>query len=150
MRSDLLRLLILLAEGGLYCDLNDTECLVPLDRLCDRFSFVVGIDRYNRAHNAVIGSAPGHPLVREVLEGVETDSAALNLRLAGGGMDDHMAAVLETAGPYALSRIGIKPGVVNPGAAATVTINPMKNGASEGNLKTVSVGAQEFRIGGGG
>ena len=57
---------------------------------------------------------------------------------------------IEAAGPYALSRIGIKPGVVNPGATATVTINPMKNGASEGNLKTVTVGAQEFRIGGGG
>ena len=56
---------------------------------------------------------------------------------------------IEAAGPYALSRIGIKPGVVNPGATATVTINPMKNGASEGNLKTVTVGAQEFRIGGG-
>ncbi len=57
---------------------------------------------------------------------------------------------IEAAGPYALSRIGIKPGVVSPGATATVTINPMKNGASEGNLKTVTVGAQEFRIGGGG
>jgi SAM-dependent methyltransferase len=104
VRSDLLRLLILQAEGGFYCDLNDTECLVPLDRLCDRFSFVVGIDRYNRVHNAVLGSAPGHSLVREVLEGLETDSEALNRRLAGGNLDGHMAAVLETAGPYALSQ----------------------------------------------
>ncbi|MES1241171.1 MAG: glycosyltransferase, partial [Acidobacteriota bacterium] len=104
VRSDLLRLLVLQAEGGLYCDLNDTECLVPLDRLCDRFSFAVGIDRHNRVHNAVIGSAPGHPLIREVLERLDTDSGALNRRLAGGSLDDHMAAVLETAGPYALTQ----------------------------------------------
>lgn len=57
---------------------------------------------------------------------------------------------IEAAGPYALARIGVRPGVINPGAAAVVTLNPMKNGAAEGNLKTLSVGAQEFRVGGGG
>jgi len=73
------------------------------------------------------------------------------LMLAAPGPDGAMATWrIETSGPYALSKIGLKTGAVPAGAQATVTINPMKNGTAEGNLKTLSVGGKEFRIGGGG
>lgn len=103
-RSDVLRLLILLAEGGLYCDLNDTECLAPLAPLCDRFSFVVGIDRYNRIQNAVVGSARGHHLTRELLRGVRAGSEEVNRELARGSLNDHVRTLLKVCGPYLLSQ----------------------------------------------
>jgi SAM-dependent methyltransferase len=103
-RSDVLRLLVLLAEGGLYCDLNDTECLAPLGPLCDRFSFVVGFDRYNRVQNAVLGSARGHHLTRELLRAVKAGSEAVNRELAEGSLNDHVRALLQVCGPYLLSQ----------------------------------------------
>ena len=57
---------------------------------------------------------------------------------------------IETSGPYALSRMGLKAGVVAPGSAATATVNPMKNGTTGGNLRLLQVGDKSFRIGGGG
>jgi len=103
-RSDILRLMVLTAEGGLYCDMNDTECLAPLHEYCDRFSFVVGLDIRTRIHNAIVGSAPGHPIVRDWLASVEFTADALNGELAASAsVPEYFFAVLRAGGPYTLS-----------------------------------------------
>jgi len=105
VRSDLLRMLILKQLGGVYCDMNDTECLIPLARLCQRFSFVVGADAFSRVHNAVLASAPQHPLIDGILDGVPTDVQSLNRELQESTtVDEYFAAVVKACGPHLLTR----------------------------------------------
>lgn len=103
-RSDILRLMVLDAEGGVYCDMTDTECLGSIRRYCDRFAFVVGMDAVNRIHNAVVASAPGHPVVRGWLGSVQEDGEALNRKLAeSADVPEYFFTVLRVCGPYALT-----------------------------------------------
>jgi hypothetical protein len=104
-RSDVLRLMVLEADGGVYCDMNDTECLAPIHDFCDRFSFVAGLDFRNRIHNAIVGSARNHPIVRDWLSSVQESATALNRELATTVRSpQYFFAVLRACGPYTLSQ----------------------------------------------
>lgn len=73
-RSELVRLCVLLSEGGLYTD-HDVEPLISFDPLAEDFSFFCGLETlqstvlsssvYPSTH--LIGSVPEHPIVQEAL-----------------------------------------------------------------------------------
>lgn len=77
-KSDILRYEILYKEGGLYVDI-DFECLNPdwFNLLHHSFDFYAGIEPLEHSQpsliapsicNAIIGSAPKHPLLKKVIK----------------------------------------------------------------------------------
>jgi len=78
-KSDIWRYEILERFGGIYADI-DFECFQPFDSLCKEVSFFAGIYVENRLeiNNAIIGSAPHHPIIAlcmNRLEIVDGDSS---------------------------------------------------------------------------
>ncbi|AJX32585.1 glycosyltransferase family 32 protein [Burkholderia oklahomensis] len=72
-RIDSARYCVLATFGGLYADV-DIESLRPVDALLDGHELVLSATRgYN---NALIGSAPGHPLWRTVLDALRDGATA--------------------------------------------------------------------------
>jgi len=65
-RSDMLRLEVVHASGGVYVD-TDIECLRPIDKLINGLDFFVADTKLGSANNAVIGAVPQHPIVLEVI-----------------------------------------------------------------------------------
>ncbi len=84
-KSDLLRVELLLREGGVYVDL-DYECYKPLDPLRERYDFFNTLKYLFTAHmgwpaiwrdpivvcNSLLGACPGHPVLSRYLEIVES------------------------------------------------------------------------------
>lgn len=72
-KSDILRLELLYMMGGIYVD-TDFECLNPdfFEILHKNVDFYIGIEPLEhtalRINNAVIGSAPGHPLLQKMID----------------------------------------------------------------------------------
>jgi mannosyltransferase OCH1-like enzyme len=65
-RSDIIRLEVLHRFGGVYVD-TDVECLRPIDPLLEEgVDFFVG-EVKGKVENAVIGAAPGHPVLERAL-----------------------------------------------------------------------------------
>lgn len=86
-KSDIARYEILYREGGLYID-TDFECLKPFDVIhhcCDFFAGINCLTKFE-VFNGLIGSVPGHPILKCCIESVP--------RYAGRG------AVLARTGPY--------------------------------------------------
>ena len=75
-KSDILRLELLLQYGGIYADI-DFECIRPeiFDELHRYFDFYIGFEPLSHGTiggvykicNALIGSAPSHPLVKQMI-----------------------------------------------------------------------------------
>lgn len=65
-RSDILRLELLQRHGGIYID-TDFECLRPFGAMLDGVDFFCGYLKPDRVNNAIIGAAPGHPIVAQAL-----------------------------------------------------------------------------------
>ena len=82
-RSDILRLELLLREGGVYVD-TDFECLRPLDPLLGGVDFFCAYLKEGRVNNAIIGAVPGHPLPARMLA-VVTPRASYGFDKAGTG-----------------------------------------------------------------
>lgn len=75
-KADLLRYEILYKYGGLYLDI-DFECVKPFDELNQKYHFYAGLhpphgiitpDHPVEVGNALIGSIPGHPIIKETIE----------------------------------------------------------------------------------
>lgn len=72
-QADILRYEILYRYGGLYVD-TDFECLKPFDPLHMHCDFYCGLEAKLAHHNrpamgnALIGSIPGHPILKRCLE----------------------------------------------------------------------------------
>ncbi len=69
-KADIARYEILYREGGLYVD-TDFECLYAFDIFHHSYDFYVGIMQWKsefRLCNALIGSVPGHPILRRCIE----------------------------------------------------------------------------------
>jgi len=77
-KSDLLRYEILYKEGGVYVD-HDANCLSSFENLHSNFDFYCGLEAphppfagYNiTSGNGVLGSRPGHPVVKKVIDIIE-------------------------------------------------------------------------------
>lgn len=105
-KTDILRLEILQQFGGVYVDV-DYECYRPefFNDLHRGYDFYIGfeppehgfINRFNmfKVCNAIIGSAPQHPLLKEMIDNLKANYLAYR---------NHGGAVLRT-GPSYLTRI---------------------------------------------
>ncbi|MBA3752180.1 hypothetical protein H0X06_05330 [Candidatus Dependentiae bacterium] len=73
-KADILRYEILYRYGGIYLDV-DFVCLKPLDMLLhyDVWTSLQPLDCRGDINNAVIGSAPGHPLLKDCIITIEDD-----------------------------------------------------------------------------
>ena len=65
-RADILRLEVVLREGGVHVD-ADFECLRPIDPLLDGVDFFIGYRKPGRVNGALFGAVAGHPLLEEGL-----------------------------------------------------------------------------------
>ena len=120
MKSDILRYLLLHAEGGVYADI-DTTALKPIDfwvpqHMRDKARLIVGVEFDRRDGGAwaeiphwvafcqyTIAAAPGHPvfekMVARVLLSLEDLSAAYNLPL--DKLSPTSPEVMNSTGPTA-------------------------------------------------
>jgi hypothetical protein len=122
MRIDALRVLLLLAHGGVYVDL-DYECLKPLGPLLAGRACVVATEP--RAHaqglygldllpsNAFLASVPGHPFWRHYLRSIFAGGAAgLDPVSASGPLK--LRHAIDTYGPAARELTLVAPEVLSP------------------------------------
>ena len=65
-RSDIIRLEMLLRSGGLYVD-TDFECLRSVEPLVEGIDFCTAYLKPGRVNNALIGAAPGHPILERAI-----------------------------------------------------------------------------------
>ena len=101
-KSDILRLELLLKYGGIYADV-DFECIQPeiFDELHRYFDFYIGFEPLSHGTiggiykicNALIGSVPSHPLVKEMV-----------LRLKDNRIAHSHQTAVEQTGPDFFSR----------------------------------------------
>jgi hypothetical protein len=70
-KADILRYEILYKFGGIYADI-DFECLKPFDGIAQTCEFFVGVDNEARPSvgNALIGSIPGHPILKYCIDSI--------------------------------------------------------------------------------
>jgi mannosyltransferase OCH1-like enzyme len=77
-KADLLRIELLYFLGGVYVDM-DCEPLVPLDVLNYMYDFFVGIHPLDtglvKLGSAIIGSCPGHPILKACIDGIPANYA---------------------------------------------------------------------------
>ncbi|MBS0648451.1 MAG: hypothetical protein JSS10_04400 [Verrucomicrobia bacterium] len=89
-KSDVLRFEILYQEGGVYVD-HDANCLQPFKGMHGAYDFYCGLEVPHptvvglnvTAGNGVIGSRPGHPLVKQVIDLIDQRWEALALKYPG-------------------------------------------------------------------
>jgi mannosyltransferase OCH1-like enzyme len=74
VKSDLLRWEILYKYGGMYVDI-DYECLRPFDLFHQLYDFYTGVQPLDsgmlQLNNALIGSIPGHPILKHCIETIK-------------------------------------------------------------------------------
>ncbi len=73
-KADIARYEILYRLGGVYVDM-DFECLQPLDVFHYALDFYIGIAQREKfsLFNGLIGSVPGHPVLKESIEAMNLD-----------------------------------------------------------------------------
>jgi mannosyltransferase OCH1-like enzyme len=70
LRSDILRYELLARFGGVYVD-TDYECLRPIDEVIAGAScFAAWEEQYRWVGNTILGSAPGHPFMRNLIAAI--------------------------------------------------------------------------------
>jgi hypothetical protein len=74
-KADIARLEILLAHGGVYADC-DFESLRPIEPLLDGVGFFAARDWGGWIPNTLMGCAPGHPVVRAMVDAIPARLAA--------------------------------------------------------------------------
>ncbi len=89
-KSDILRFEILYHQGGVYTD-HDASCLTSFEPYHQTYRFYCGLEtphppfvgRNITAGNGVIGSAPGHPVIKKVIELIDQRWDALAEKYPG-------------------------------------------------------------------
>lgn len=106
-RWDMIRYLVLYEYGGIYADL-DYECIEPLDGLLENLSCCLASDPeeharvFKKSHivtNAFMAVEAKHPFFKLILEHLLSDDPS------GYDINDKFNYVLETTGPYMLTRL---------------------------------------------
>lgn len=92
-KSDIARYEILYRIGGLYVD-TDFECLKPFDDLHAKCSFysAIGYDSQVLLYNGLIGSIPGHPILKLCIDSMPQQPAG------------DIWSIMEKTGPHLLTR----------------------------------------------
>ena len=93
-KSDIFRYEILYREGGTYSD-TDMECLKPFDSLHESCEFFTGIayDKEPLLYNGLIGSIPGHPILKKCIDSIKPIKG-----------DQNHEKIMQRTGPYFFSR----------------------------------------------
>jgi mannosyltransferase OCH1-like enzyme len=73
-RADTLRQCILYTIGGVYADVNDMLCQIPIEAYMDKFDFMAGVEPMLYINNAFVASKPKHPIVRNFLQFIAQNS----------------------------------------------------------------------------
>lgn len=73
-RADTLRQCILYTIGGVYADVNDMLCQMPLETYMGKFDFMAAVEPMLYINNAFVASRPKHPIVRNFLQYIAQNS----------------------------------------------------------------------------
>lgn len=92
-KSDIFRYEILYRYGGIYADI-DFECLRPFDDLHKSCEFYIGLFGNKTLLNGLIGSIPGHPILKACID-----------QLTPGNGDHNPERIMRDAGPGYITRI---------------------------------------------
>lgn len=94
VKSDIARYEILYRIGGLYVD-TDFECLKPFDIFHETLEFYAGIsyDAYAAVFNGLIGSCPGHPILKQCIDSMRSNH----------GRRESPDEIMQRTGPYHLT-----------------------------------------------
>jgi mannosyltransferase OCH1-like enzyme len=101
-KSDVLRFEILYSQGGVYVD-HDASCLTPFEPYHQAYKFYAGLEtphppvvgRSITAGNGVIGSCPGHPIVKKVIELIDQRWDSLKEKYPGSDGFSRTQIVME-------------------------------------------------------
>ncbi len=95
-KADIARYEILYRFGGMYVDI-DFECLKPFDQFHHCYDYYTGVGYSGRfaVFNGLIGSVPGHPILRACID-------TLDITTYYEGTSDHN--ILFTTGPFHQAR----------------------------------------------
>jgi mannosyltransferase OCH1-like enzyme len=139
LRSDILRMLILKEIGGLYADVNDMLCLMPLDSILTKFDFICGTEPMMYVNNAFVGARKGHELIKRFFDFLDIkniyDSYDKNFRKED--LDDW---VISHTGPKYISEIIFgylydKKSKNDKGNSSRVLVGPSKMFYANYNIK---------------
>lgn len=108
-RSDTLRQAILYIEGGVYCDINDAVCLSPIEDICSKFDYIIGLEPVIYVNNAIIGSRKGHPISKAMLAFLNYYSKSFveewKRDYIDAEQDEKDDYIVSTTGPIALTTV---------------------------------------------
>ena len=106
-RSDILRYEILYRYGGLYIDV-DFKCIKPFDLLHHCYDFYTGLFDIatGTAANGLIGCAPDHPIMKEMIKSLKTISK-----------ESEYLDIIKLTGPDFFTNIFLKTYEQSPGRA---------------------------------
>jgi hypothetical protein len=101
-KSDVLRFEILYHEGGVYVD-HDANCLHPFEKMHGAYDFYCGLEAPHpsvagykiTAGNGVIGSRAGHPVIKEVIDLIDSRWDELAKKYSGEDMYSKTQIVME-------------------------------------------------------
>ena len=68
VRADTLRQIILYSLGGIYADINDMSCIMPMKKFREKFDFMCGLEPMMYVNNAFIATKPKHIVNKNFLE----------------------------------------------------------------------------------
>lgn len=68
VRADTLRQIVLYSMGGIYADINDMSCTMPLENFRQKFDFMVGMEPMMYVNNAFIATKKKHIVNKNFLE----------------------------------------------------------------------------------
>lgn len=108
-RSDTLRQVILFTEGGLYADVNDGACLAPMEDMCNKFDFMIGMEPVMYVNNAIIGAKKGHVINKRFIAFLASNAKDFIEEWVNDYADEDQESkddyIVSTTGPIAMSQI---------------------------------------------
>lgn len=109
VRSDTLRQVILYFEGGIYSDINDGACLAPVEKMCEKFNYIIGMEPVMYVNNAIIASAKKHPISQAMIAWIASNSKDFveewNIDYKDAERESQDDWVVSSTGPIALSQV---------------------------------------------
>lgn len=108
-RSDTLRQAILYLEGGIYADVNDAMCMAPLEKMFQKFDFIIGMEPVVYVNNAIIASKKKHPIPQAMLVWLSHNAREFVEEWEQDYTDEEQDAkddyIVSTTGPIAMTQV---------------------------------------------
>jgi mannosyltransferase OCH1-like enzyme len=105
-RADTLRQCILYVIGGIYADINDMLCQIPLQSYLDKFDFMAAVEPMLYINNAFIASRPKHIVSKNFLKYISQNSKYfVDSWDPNASKEDKDNLVVSQTGPIAFSSI---------------------------------------------